>query len=194
VSPERLAEWRQRAASALEDLTLDERDKQYAPLNIHDPRAYFDAAAGGGAADDGKQQQPQEQHKQPAGDGRSGGCAPLLAALAAVQPLALPDPPCDPLEAAAVLLDLSQDQDEDLVREFGPVAAAALQLPPQDRTHGLQPLLLVRSPGHLCPASGMQRSVLAGAAGGRRQEEECCGGALPACVPSWVCWCYPCFL
>lgn len=147
VSPERLAEWQERAASALEDLTLDDREKHYAPLNIQDPRAYFDAAAAAGGAADGK---PGAAKHEVAAAGAAvaaaaaGPAAALAAALAAVQPLALPDPPCDPALASEVLLELSQDQDEALVAEFGPVAATALQYPPHDRTHGLPTVLLVR--------------------------------------------------
>ena len=141
VSPERLAEWQERAASALEDLALDDREKHYAPLNIQDPRAYFDAAAAAGGAADGK---PGAAKQGPAA-AAAGPAAALGAALAAVQPLALPDPPCDPALASEVLLELSQDQDEALVAEFGPVAATALQFPLHDRTHGLPPVLLVRA-------------------------------------------------
>lgn len=148
VSPERLAEWQERAASALEDLTLDDREKHYAPLNIQDPRAYFDAAAAAGGAADGKpgaaKQEPAAVGTAAAAAAAAGPAAALAAALAAVQPLALPDPPCDPALASEVLLELSQDQDEALVAEFGPVAATALQYPPHDRTHGLPTVLLVR--------------------------------------------------
>lgn len=144
VSPERLAEWQERAASALEDLTLDDREKQYAPLNIQDPRAYFDATAAAGGAADGKPgAAKQDASAATAGLAAGGPAAALVAALAAVQPLALPDPPCDPAAASEVLLELSQGQDEALVAEFGPVAATALQYPPHDRTHGLPALLLV---------------------------------------------------
>ena len=144
VSPEQLAEWQERAASALEDLTLDEREKQYAPLNIQDPRAYFDAGAAAGGAADGKPGAA-KQKASAAAAGLAAGrpAAALVAALAAVQPLALPDPPCDPAVASEVLLELGQGQDEALVAEFGPVAATALQYPPHDRTHGLPALLLV---------------------------------------------------
>ncbi len=144
VSPERLAEWQERAASALEDLTLDEREKHYAPLNIQDPRAYFDAAAAAGGAADGKLGAAKQEPAAVAA-AAGGPAAALAAALAAVQPLALPDPPCDPGLATEVLLELSQDQDEALVAEFGPVAATALQYPPHDRTHGLPAVLLVRA-------------------------------------------------
>ena len=149
VPPERLEEWQARAASALEDLTLDDRERQYSPLNIRDPRAYFDAASSAGTAagqQDGAAK-PAAGQQQTAAAAVAPAAAPsaaLVAALAAVRPLALPDPPCDPAAASAVLLELSQGQDESLVAEFGPVAAAALQFPPSDRTHGLQQLLLVR--------------------------------------------------
>lgn len=153
VSPERLQQWQERAASALEDLALDERDKQFAPLNIQDPRAYFDAGAAAGGAE-GKQQQAEPGATAASGTaaaaaeaGARGSGGLLLAALAAIQPAALPDPPCDPDLASAVLLEVSQDQDEELVREFGPVAAAALRVPPHDRTQGLQELLLVSTAG-----------------------------------------------
>jgi transcription initiation factor TFIIH subunit 1 len=152
VSPERLREWQERAASALDDLTLDERHKQYTPLNITDPRSYFDSTAAAMAdGPDGKQpthhhhQQQQQQFTGAAAQSAASADAAsaLLAALDAIQPLALPNPPCDPDLASAVVLELSQDRDEELIREFGHVAAAALQLPPQDRTHGVQSLLLV---------------------------------------------------
>lgn len=149
VSPERLEEWQQRAASALEDLSLDDREKHYTPLNIQDPRAYFGAAPS--AANGGKPGSQQAAAAAGAAGAAAGGRTmdALAAALAAIQPVALPDPPCDPGAAFAVLLELSQDRDEAVVAEFGPVAAAALQFPPQDKSRGLQPLLLVRPP--CCP-------------------------------------------
>jgi hypothetical protein len=155
VSPERLAEWQERAASALEDLTLDEREKQYAPLNIQDPRAYFDAATAAGGAADGK---PASGKQEPAA-AAGGPAAALAAALAAVQPLALPDPPCDPGLASDVLLELSQDQDEALVAEFGPVAATALQYPPHDRTHGLPAVLLEHLRGEALKTNELLRHL-----------------------------------
>lgn len=149
VSPERLAEWRARAASALEDLRLDDRESAYLPLNIQDPRAYFDAGSAAAAAAAGTDGKPVPQQANGAAEEAQKGMAAgrargLLAALAAVQPAALPNPPCDPALAEQVLLELCQDQDASLVREFGPAAAAALQYPPHDRAHGLPSMLIVR--------------------------------------------------
>ena len=179
VSPERLAEWQQRAASALEDLKLDDSEKHYTQLSIQDPRAYFDAAAAGGAAD-GK---PGALKPEPAAAAAAGAApgAALAAALAAVQPLALPDPPCDPGLASEVLLEISQDQDSALVAEFGPVAAAALQYPPHDRTHGLPPVLLVRSWGGAPAADGSRGWPGAAVCGLQTQ------GARGHHLPSSVC-------
>jgi transcription initiation factor TFIIH subunit 1 len=168
VSPERLQEWQQRAASALEDLTLDERDKSYAPLNIQDPRAYYDSSAAAAAEADAAAAAGGGEGKKAAAGAAKGGAAGdaaggLLPPLAAIQPLALPNPPCDPAMATAVLLELSQDQDAELVAKFGAVAASALRYPPQHRSRGLPPLLLVSPRGGLravacmCPDS-TQRS------------------------------------
>ena len=135
LSADRMEEWQQRAASALDDLRLDDPESRYLPLNIQDPRAYFDAAAAAGMAGSGE--------AGGGAGGRTAAAADLRRALAAVRPAALPSPPCDPQLAGAVLLELSQDQDASLVEEFGPVAASALQYPPQDRARGLPPVLLV---------------------------------------------------
>ncbi|PSC72434.1 putative RNA polymerase II transcription factor B subunit 1-1 [Micractinium conductrix] len=134
LSADRMEEWQQRAASALDDLRLDDPESRYLPLNIQDPRAYFDAAAAAGMAGSGE--------AGGGAGGRTAAAADLRRALAAVRPAALPSPPCDPQLAGAVLLELSQDQDASLVEEFGPVAASALQYPPQDRARGLPPVLL----------------------------------------------------
>ncbi len=165
VSPERLAEWQARAASALEDLRIDDREGSFLPLNIQDLRAYFDAGSAATAAatgDAAKQADsgaaaPAAAPAAAAGGTQAdgGGITPLLAALAAVQGAALPNPPCDPQVAEQVLLELCQDHDASLVQEFGPVAAAALQYPPHDKAHGLPDMLIVSA----CPcASSNARS------------------------------------
>lgn len=186
VSPTRLREWQQRAASALEDLSLDDRASQYAPLNIQDPRAYFDSgaaaagdAAGGGKPGNTQQQQQQQQAASP--PFAAAGAGALQAALDAIDALSLPDPPCDPGAAAQVLLELSQGQDEGLVDEFGPVAATALQYPPTDPTHGLPGLLIVSEPGPTGQAAG----------------HACCLGARHSGAPCMLTWrppwpCPPC--
>ncbi|KAL4434287.1 hypothetical protein ABPG75_000728 [Micractinium tetrahymenae] len=179
VSPERLAEWQTRAASALDDLRLDDRESSYMPLNIQDPRAYFDAGTGAAAAAaatgaDGKLAAKQADGSTAAaaaaipsaagtaaaagaGALADGGTSALLAALAAVQPAALPNPPCDPGLAEQVLLELCQDQDASLVQEFGPVAAAALQYPPHDKAHGLLDMLIEHFRGEALKANELLR-------------------------------------
>ena len=150
VPAEVLEEWRQRAAPALEDLAPDDSWRQLVPLTIQDPRAYhdFDSSGSGGTPVAAEVTAVAGKAKAAAAPGGGGGG--LLAALAAIQPLALPDPPVDPQLSSTVLVELGQEQDEALVAEFGPVAASALRFPPQDRARGLQPLLLVRRWGG-CP-------------------------------------------
>lgn len=190
VSPERLAEWRARAASALEDLRLDDRESAYLPLNIQDPRAYFDAGSAAAAAAAGTDGKPAPQQANGAAEEAQKGMAAgrargLLAALAAVQPAALPNPPCDPALAEQVLLELCQDQDASLVREFGPAAAAALQYPPHDRAHGLPSMLIVRRPAFRVAAVRHARLLhdrSAGQRASRRLQVGARNGGAGACL------------
>lgn len=123
VSKELLEEWQARAASALEDLTLENKTETV-PLEVRDQRAYFGAVAGTAGAINktvsstaGKKNASAEEFSQ---------------ALGGVDATALPNPPCDPNLAMIALMEVGRDADDVLVKQFGPLAAAAMGKHPKD--------------------------------------------------------------
>ena len=146
VPPETRRLWQQRAAVGLDDLRLDDSSSRYDPLTIEDPRLYYDQGAKAEPKGEPGVGKESTAAAAAAGQKAAGGAGAALAdgaeaaagaaaeavlqSLAGVDPWALPNPPCDPGLARAVLLELSQEEDEATVREFGPVAAAALASPP----------------------------------------------------------------
>ena len=128
VSKELLEEWQTRAASALEDLTLDNK-AEMVPLDVRDQRAYF----GRGAA---IAERALETITMAPGDDKKGTegvrSVGFEQSLSRIDATALPNPPCDPSMASAALMEVGGDEDDALVKRFGPVAAAAMSKHPKD--------------------------------------------------------------
>ena len=131
ISKEVLAEWQARAASALEDLSL-ESTVEVVPLDIQDPRAYFgSSAASNTTTTTAATMKKKESHKHLENSAEAATVAGFNF-LDAINASALPNPPCSPSTATAALLEAGRDQDEGVLRQFGPVAAAAMGKHPKD--------------------------------------------------------------
>ncbi|KAH7623291.1 hypothetical protein Ndes2526B_g01715 [Nannochloris sp. 'desiccata'] len=124
VSKEILEEWQARAASALEDLTLENK-AEMVPLDIKDPRAYFGTAAGCGdylsktttAATAAKKKLKKREN---------------VFSFTSIDSAALQNPPCPSELARSALFEVGREEDADLIRQFGPMAAVAMGKHPKD--------------------------------------------------------------
>jgi hypothetical protein len=120
--------WQERAASALEDLTIGERDS-VAPLNIQDPRRYFEI---------GDTEAANPEQSKPARTGTpAAAAAAAAAALSSVDSAHLSDPLIDASSAARAAMQATAGEDAALVAELGPAAAAALGVAPADALGGV---------------------------------------------------------
>jgi hypothetical protein len=129
-----LEEWQARAASALEDLTLENK-AEMVPLDIKDPRAYFGtaAAAGGGGIAAGENNKfsaaktdgvdAKKKKTRTTENGFS---------FTEIDAAALQNPPCPPDLALSALLEVGREENEDLICQFGPMAAVAMSKHPKD--------------------------------------------------------------
>ena len=132
VDEERLQEWRERAVSALEDLSL-EKDTllETVPLDVRDPRAYF-----GGGGDIGEQKKEEEDEMMMDADLRP---ATTSFSFSDIHPYSLPNPPCPPPLAYDALLEVATGGGIEagasmalLLRRCNAAAATAVNKPPQD--------------------------------------------------------------
>ncbi len=128
VSKEVLEEWQARAASALEDLTLENK-AEMVPLDIRDPRAYFGTTAGTAgtaAAGDNKAKLEKILIKKAETDKEE------QFSFTEIDFSALNNPPCPPDLALSALFEVGREENEDLIRQFGPIAAVAMGKHPKD--------------------------------------------------------------
>jgi len=129
VSKKVLEEWQARAASALEDLTLESK-AEMVPLDIKDPRAYFGAAAGG--EDDLSKTTTTTTTTTAAAAKKKIKRAENAFSFTLVNSSALHNPPCPPELALSALFEVGREENEDLIKQFGPIAAVAMGKHPKD--------------------------------------------------------------
>ena len=135
--------WKDRARSGLEDLTLEEIPT-YEPLEIADPRSYF--VPDGGLASN-QRTAAQGGITTTASveiGGGEGVIVDVLKSLEEVDVTALCVPPCDASLAMKALVDLCEEDDMELVAEFGPSAGIALRKDPKRELTGVMLVCCVR--------------------------------------------------
>jgi len=130
VSKEVLEEWQARAASALEDLALESKD-EVVPLDIKDPRAYFGTAAGAAGGEDDQSKTSAAAAAAAAAAKKKIKRAENAFSFTSIDSAALRNPPCPPELALSALCEVGREN-EDLIRQFGPIAAGALGKHPKD--------------------------------------------------------------
>jgi transcription initiation factor TFIIH subunit 1 len=126
VSKEVLKEWQARAASALEDLTLENKTEMVR-LDIKDPRAYFGTAAGGSGGGRNKNSTAATSAATKKAKTEENGFS-----LRNLDAASLQNPPCSPSLALSALFEVGREENEELVRQFGPIAAVAMGKHPKD--------------------------------------------------------------